>query len=80
MTKLSEKELQKKRENIQVHFWNQIGAVEHLSLPMLEDTVRREFRCKDDRFVQEQIMLMQTEKRIRLESRLKVWIRQPKTP
>jgi hypothetical protein len=79
MTKLSEKELQKKREKIQVHFWNQVGAVEHVSLPMLEDAVRKEFRCEDDRFVQEQIRLMQSEARIRLESRVKVWIKQPST-
>ncbi len=77
MSKLSEKELQKKRKKIQVHFWNQVGAVEHISLPMLENAVRQEFKCQDDRFVQEQISLMQTEARIKLESRVKVWIKQP---
>ncbi len=79
MIKLSEKELQGKREKIQVHFWNRVGAVEHISMPMLEDAVRKELHVKDDRFVEEQIRLMQTEARIRVESRVKVWIRQPKT-
>lgn len=79
MVKLSDKELQKRREKIQFHFWNQVGAVEHISLPMLEDAIRKEFNCEDGRFVQEQIRLMQTEARIRLESRVKVWIKQPST-
>jgi hypothetical protein len=77
MVKLFEKERRKKREKIQAHFWNQVGAVEHISLPMLEDAIRREFNCTDDRFVREQIRLMQTEARIRLESRVKVWIKPP---
>ncbi|MCX6644735.1 MAG: hypothetical protein NT043_05980 [Candidatus Bathyarchaeota archaeon] len=67
----------KKREKIQNHFWNQVGSVEHISLPKLEDAIRKEFDCKDDRFIQAQIRLMQTEARIRVESRVKVWIKQP---
>jgi hypothetical protein len=79
MTKPSDRELQSKREKIQAHFWNQVGAVEHISLPMLEDAVRKAFSCEDDRFVQEQIRLMQTEARIKVQSRVKVWIKQPLT-
>jgi hypothetical protein len=79
MTKLSELEDLKKRERIQNHFWNEVGAIEHISLPKLEDAVRKEFNCKDDRSVQAQIELMQTEQRIRIESRAKVWIKQPQT-
>jgi hypothetical protein len=67
----------KKREKIQNHFWNQVGSVEHISLPKLEDAIRKEFDCKDDRSIQAQIKLMQTEARIRVESRVKVWIKQP---
>ena len=77
MTAHSEKEAFKKRENIQNHFWNQVGSVEHISLPKLEDALRKEFNCKDDRFIQAQIKLMQTEARIRVQSRVKVWIKQP---
>lgn len=77
MTAHSEKEAFKKRENIQNHFWNQVGSVEHISLPKLEDVIRKEFNCKDDRFIQAQIKLMQTEARIRVQSRVKVWIKQP---
>ena len=77
MTAYSEKEAFKKRENIQNRFWNQVGSVEHISLPKLEDAIRKEFNCKDDRFIQAQIKLMQTEARIRVQSRVKVWIKQP---
>jgi hypothetical protein len=78
MTKSSDREAQKKREKIQNHFWNQVGSVEHISLPMLEDAIKKEFNCEDDRYIQSQIKLMQTEARIRVQSRVKVWIRQPK--
>ncbi len=77
MTKHSELEDIKKREKIQNHFWNEVGDVEHISLPKLKNAVRKEFNYKDDRSVQVQIGLMQTEQRIRIESRVKVWIKQP---
>jgi hypothetical protein len=79
MAKNSETEAQKKRQNIQVHFWNIVGAVEHISLPKLEDAVKKEFNCNDDRFVQAQIRLMQSEVRIKVQSNVKVWIKQPPT-
>jgi len=77
MTTHSEMEALKKRENIQNRFWNQVGSVEHISLPKLEDAIRKEFNCNDDRFIQAQIKLMQTEARIRVQSRVKVWVKQP---
>jgi hypothetical protein len=79
MTKHTELEELKKRERIQNHFWNEVGSVEHISLPKLKNAIKREFKCKDDRFIQAQIELMQTEARIRIESRVKVWIKQPQT-
>lgn len=79
MAKNLDAESQKKRQNIQVHFWNIVGAVEHISLPKLEDAVKKEFNCNDDRFVQAQIRLMQSEARIRVQSNVKVWIKQPPT-
>ena len=66
-----------KREKIQTHFWNEVGSVEHISLPRLKDAVRKEFKYKDNRYVQAQIELMQTEARIRIESKVKVWIKPP---
>jgi hypothetical protein len=78
MTKHAETEDLKKREKIQRHFWNEVGAVEHISLPKLKNAIKREFKCKDDRFIQAQIELMQTEARIKIESRVKVWIKKPK--
>lgn len=77
MTKHAIPEDQKKRDKIQNHFWNEVGAVEHISLPKLKNAVAREFKCKDARFIQSQIELMQTEARIRIESRVKVWIKKP---
>ena len=79
MTSLSEKEALKKREKIQNRFWNQVGSVEHISLPKLEAAIKKEFNSIDDRFIQAQIKLMQTEARIRVQSRVKVWIKQPNT-
>jgi hypothetical protein len=67
----------KKREKIQRHFWNEVGSVEHTSLPKLRNAIEREFSRKDDRFVSAQIKLMQTEARIRIESKVKVWIKKP---
>ena len=77
MTAYSEKEAFKKREKIQNRFWNQVGSVEHISLPKLEDAIRKEFDCNEDRFIQAQIKLMQTEARIRVQTKVKVWIEQP---
>ncbi len=77
MVKASEKEAQKKRQKIQVKFWNQVGSVEHINLPKLEDAIRKEFNIQDDRSIQTQVRLMQTEGRIRVQSSVKVWIKQP---
>ena len=78
MVKHSDVKATRKREKLQRHFWSQVGADEHVSLPMLEDAVKKEFTCKNARFVQSQVNLMQTEARIRVESRVKVWIKKPK--
>jgi hypothetical protein len=78
MTRPSESEDLKKRERIQNYFWNEVGSIEHISLPKLKDAVRKEFKYEDDRSVQKQIELMQTEARIRIESRVKVWIKPPR--
>jgi len=79
MPKHSDREALKKRERIQAHFWNQVGSKEHISLPMLKDAVKKEFNRTDDRFIRTQISLMQTEAKIRIQSRVKVWIKQPNT-
>ena len=79
MPKYPEKEALKKREKVQNHFWNTVGSVEHVSLPKLEDAIKKEFNVDDDRFIQAQIKLMQTEGRIRVQSRVKVWIKKPDT-
>jgi len=77
MIKTSKTEDAKIREKIQERFWNEVGSVEHISLPKLEDAVRKEFNFKDDRSIQSQIKLMQAEARIRIESKVKVWIKPP---
>jgi hypothetical protein len=69
----------KKREKIQKCFWNEVGAVEHISLPKLKNAIKRGLKREDDRFVQAQIDLMKTEARIRIESRVKVWIKRPQS-
>ena len=77
MAKQTDMESLKKRAKIQNHFWNQVGSNEHISLLMLEDAIKKEFNCEDDRSIHSQINLMQTEAKIRIESRVKVWIKQP---
>ena len=67
-----------KREKVQIHFWNLVGAIEHINLPKLEDAIKKELHTLDDREIQAQIRLMQTEGRIRVQSNVKVWIKQPK--
>ena len=78
MTKNTKGDL-KKREKIHEYFWNEVGSVEHTSLPKLRNAIEREFNCKDDRFILGQIKLMQTEGKIRIESKVKVWIRKPQS-
>jgi hypothetical protein len=77
MPKLSDLEAQKKREKVQMYFWGIVGAAEHINIPKLEDALRKEFHSTDDRLIQAQIRLMQTEKRIRVQNNVKVWIKQP---
>jgi hypothetical protein len=79
MTRAKRAELEdaKKRAKVQSRFWGEVGPVEHISLPKLRSALEREFKCRDDRFIQAQVGLMQTEGRIRIESRVKVWIKQP---
>jgi hypothetical protein len=77
MTKESDQEAQKKRIRIQENFWSQVGSAEHVNLPKLEDAIKKEFGAADDRFVQAQVRLMQSEGRIRVQNKAKVWTKQP---
>jgi len=56
-----------------------VGSTEHINLPKLEDALKKEFSTTDDRFIQKQIRLMQTEAKIRIQTNVKVWIKQPNT-
>ena len=77
MVKDAELDFLKKREKIQNYFWNIVGAEEHTSLPKLKHAIIKEFKNDGDRFVQLQIKLMQTEGSVKIESRVKVWIKKP---
>jgi hypothetical protein len=70
---------QNKRQKIQVHFWGIVGSAEHISVPKLEDAVRKEFKTRDARVVKAQIDRMQSEAKIKIENNSKVWIKTPKT-
>ena len=72
-----ENEFLNKRKKIQNYFWDIVGVEEHTSLPKLKHAIIKEFKIDDDRFVQSQIRLMQTEARIKIESKVKVWIKRP---
>lgn len=79
MNKPSNLETEKKRQKVQAYFWDIVGTVEHINVPKLEDALRKEFRTQNQRFIELQIRLMQTEGRIRVQSNVKVWINQPET-
>ncbi len=79
MAKESDVEAQKKRQKIQAHFWSIVGSAEHINVPKLEDAIRKEFHTTNDRLIQTQVKLMQTEGRIKVQNNVKVWIRQPPT-
>ena len=66
-----------KRQKIQCRFWNEVGSAEHISLPRLRDAVKKEFNFGDDRLVRAQIDFMRSEQRIKIESKVKVWIKRP---
>ncbi|MDR1993885.1 MAG: hypothetical protein LBQ98_10435 [Nitrososphaerota archaeon] len=68
---------QKKRAKIQAYFWDVVGSVEHINIPKLEDAIRKEFNTVDNRLIKTQIRLMQTEKRIKVQNNVKVWIKPP---
>jgi hypothetical protein len=70
-------ESSKKREKIQRRFWSLVGSAEHINLPKLEDAITKEFATSDDRLIRLQVRLMQTEGRVRIQNKVKVWIRQP---
>jgi hypothetical protein len=77
MARGADLEAARRRGKVQVYFWNIVGAVEHINLPKLEDALRKEFNSSDDRCVEFQIKLMQTEGRIKVQNNSKVWIKQP---
>jgi hypothetical protein len=68
---------QKKRAKVQIYFWNIVGSAEHINIPKLEDALRKEFPSADARLIKTHINLMQTEKRIKIQSNAKVWLKQP---
>jgi hypothetical protein len=72
-----EKEALRKREKVQKYFWNIVGSAEHINLPKLEDALKKEFNTTNDRLIQTQIRLMQTEARVKIQNNVKVWIKQP---
>ncbi len=79
MAKTYDSDSQRKRQNIQTYFWSIVGSTEHINIPKLEDAIRKEFHITDDRLINAQIRLMQTERRIRVQDTVKVWIKQPQT-
>lgn len=77
MAKGSNVDAQRKRQKIQTYFWGIVGSAEHINIPKLEDAIRKEFHTSDDRLIEMQVRLMQTEGRIRVQDTIKVWIKQP---
>jgi hypothetical protein len=68
---------ERKRQKIQIHFYNIVGIVEHINIPKLEDAIQKEFHTTNKRQIDLQVRLMQTEGRIKIQENAKVWIKQP---
>jgi len=66
---------QKKRQRVKVYFWKSMGAVERINIPKLEDALRKQFPDAENRFVQSQVALMQTDNKIKVQDNVKVWIK-----
>jgi len=66
-----------KRQKIQRHFYGIVGSDEHINIPKLQDAIRKEFHTTDSRIVEAHIRLMQTEGKIRVKEKSKVWIKKP---
>lgn len=77
MPKTSEKDAEQKRLKVQGYFYNIVGSIEHINIPKLEDALRKEFQTNNTRFIEKQIAVMQTEGRIRVQEKAKVWIKKP---
>jgi hypothetical protein len=77
MAKPSDSDAQRKRQKIQTYFWGIVGSDEHINIPKLEDAIRKEFHTTNDRQIEAQVRLMQTEGRVRVQDTVKVWIKQP---
>jgi hypothetical protein len=77
MPKTLDLEGQKKRAKVQMYFWNIVGSAEHINVPKLEDALKKEFQINNERVIEAQIRLMQTEGRIRVQDNVKVWIKRP---
>ena len=77
MAKNSGIEASRKRAKIQVTFWSQVGSMEHVNVPKLKDAIRKEFNTDNPRLIQAQVRLMQTERRVYVQDKVKVWIKKP---
>ncbi len=74
---ISKIEAEKKRLKVQVFFWNIVGSAEHINKPKLEDALRKEFHTRNSRIIHAQMGLMESEGRVRVQEKSKVWIKQP---
>jgi hypothetical protein len=77
MAAYTQDKAQKKREKIQRYFWGIVGSAEHINLPKLQNAIKREFHVSDGRLIEMQVRLMQTEGRVKVQDKVKVWVKQP---
>lgn len=77
MAKDPDDEAARKRAKIQARFYSEVGSVEHVNVPKLEASIKKEFRTENVRLVKTQVRLMQTEGRVKIQNKVKVWIKQP---
>lgn len=79
MPQSSALEDRKRREKIHRVCWEHVGAAGFISLPMLKGAISDEFGDAANRFILTQMKLMQAERRIRIDVKFQVWVKEPRT-
>ena len=80
MPQSSALEARRRREKIHRVCWENVDATGFISLPMLKKAISDEFWDAADRSILTQMKLMQAERRIHIDVKFRVWVKDPRTP
>ncbi len=77
MPQSSALEALRRREKTHRVCWENVDAAGFISLLMLKRAISDEFGDVADRFILTQMKLMQAERRIRIDVKFRVWVKEP---